>query len=285
MSTHYDAIFKDLLTHPRSVTVQALTGKPRGQPLPTDAGWYTGRSVDYISELSEDEFVHIEVQTSRNATMHWRMLNYSTLLHHKLHKWERNDVRIHQYLIYLGLGTFGLDGTHPAIRDEYAFKVLDLSQLEVPIQLTQSKFHGDHVVRLLMSDQPRDQWLALFDAICGMRSDPLKLDALFILHQLAGLRKMRPLIEDELEKASLYEALRDSPLTKRAAERVAKGEALETLNRLLRRRGDHELDADQRERLDDEQVTLADVRILLDEVMDGVSLRDAFRNSGLGPTW
>jgi hypothetical protein len=283
--SYYDAIFKDLLTNPNSSLVESLTAKSRGTPLPTDAGWYTGRSVDYISRLSDEEFVHIEVQSSQNRTMHWRMLNYYTLLQHKLYKWKRDDVTIHQYVIYLGAGRFGAKRHHPIVREKYAYTVVDISTFSTPTELTTSRFYGDHIALLLMQGSTKDNWLNLFHRICRMRDPSTKLDALFILHSLAGLRDMRNVIEDEIRRASLYEALTNSPLTHRASATVAKGEVIQTLNRLLVKRGRDVLDADQVERLEDDDFSLDEIRELLDEVIDGADLDNAIQNRGPGRTW
>jgi hypothetical protein len=282
MATYYDAIFKDLLINPKSAVIQALTGMPRGEALPTDAGWYTGRSVDYISKLSNLHFLHVEVQTARNPTMHWRMLNYYTLLQHKLYKWERDDVSIHQFVIYLGKGAFRGRGTHRLIHRKDDVKVIDMDLTEAPTLLQQSQFYADHIVRLLMKGHSKEDWLAVFKAICRMRNGADKLDALFILQTMAGLRNMEHIIEEEIRGASLHDALMNSPLTQRSAVKVAKGEVIVTINRHLVKRGHDALDIDQMELLDNDCFDIEDVRELLDEILAGIKLDQALaRFSGM----
>lgn len=212
MISQYDAIFKSILSHKKSTFVEVITGLPKGEARPNDAGWYTARTVDYFAELNSNLYVHIEVQTANDPTMHWRMVNYYTLLHHKVHEWQSQDVVIEQYLLYIGTDYDKMLTSNSHFGVPYSYKTINLGKT-ARASLPSSKYSGDAILSLLMADVTADDWIGVCNRICNMRSEAHKLEALFMLIQLAGLREMREMIENRIEEIGMYEALKTTKLT------------------------------------------------------------------------
>lgn len=245
--SHYDAIFRHLMSDPRSRFITALTGK-KGTSLPTHAGWYTGRAVDYFAEVSEKEYVHVEIQTRVDLTMKWRMANYFSLLHHRLHKWKKDDVEIHQYLVYLGSEASGMKSDHPRFGSPYEFKVHNLYQTN-PGSFSQSKFYGDWIILLLFHGKKSEDWKAAFNAICNLRGEAEKMEALFFILQLSNLREMSEMIQQALTDMGLYDALRETPLTARATSMALIGNHIKLIDDFLEETDQARLSIDEREML------------------------------------
>ncbi|MBD9507925.1 hypothetical protein IB277_14825 [Ensifer sp. ENS07] len=244
MISHYDTIFKLIMNDPRSRFVSLLTGMEQGKSLSNDAGWYTARTVDYISRISETNFVHIEIQTNVDKTMHWRMANYFTLLNHKLHRWEDDNVHISQFLVYIGADSNSMLKTHPKFGFPYQYKTIELSKCKVG-QLATSSFYGDRILGLLMADVTQGDWQNTFDEICTLRSEPHKLEALFFILHLSALRGMQEMIEDAILEMGMYEALKSTPLTARASEENSIGTIIELLSDFFVEAGHHPLNDEE----------------------------------------
>ncbi|MBB3658413.1 hypothetical protein FHX15_003660 [Rhizobium sp. BK650] len=247
--SHYDAIFKHLMNDSRSVFVPMLTKMRRLRSLPTHAGWYTGRAVDYFAKVGEKQFVHIEVQTRVDRTMKWRMANYFSLLHHRLHQWSADDFDVHQYLIYIGSEESPMKSDHPKFGDPYSFKVLNLHKMKMSAKLANSPFFGDRIIALLLSEQPDQNWKSVLDVICNMHNEAEKMEGLFYLLQISQLRDKSDMIQQALSDMGLYEALAETPLTARATAFAIIGDHIQMIEEYLAEKGQPILSADEREML------------------------------------
>ncbi|MGO6845929.1 hypothetical protein ACCT20_03450 [Rhizobium ruizarguesonis] len=247
--SHYDAIFKHLMNDSRSRFVPLLSGRQRLSSLPTHAGWYTGRAVDYFAKVGSKEYVHIEVQTRVDLTMKWRMANYFSLLHHRLHQWSNDDFVVHQYLIYLGSDESSMKSDHPKFGAPYSFEVLNLHKMKTSITLANSGYFGDRIIALLLSEQSEESWRSVFDGICNLRDEAEKMEGLFYLLEIANLRKKTDMIQQALSDMGLYDALAETPLTARATAFAAIGTHIQMIEEFLAEKGDPDLSIDERDML------------------------------------
>ncbi|PDT10231.1 hypothetical protein [Rhizobium sp. M1] len=220
MASQYDAIFKHIMNHKESAFVAHVTGSKKGRPLSNEAGWYTGRSVDYVAKISDTLYTHIEIQTNIDTTMHWRMVNYYTLLNHRIHGWEDDGIAIQQFLVYIGPGSNSMPKEHLKFGLPYRYTTVELAAY-APGALPQSPYYGDRILSLLMAGATKESWRSAFEEICSMQNEARKLEALFVLLQLSALRGMKEMIEEAIVEVGMYEALHGTRLTAWAAEQAA----------------------------------------------------------------
>ncbi|QFT31928.1 hypothetical protein FIV00_15650 [Labrenzia sp. THAF82] len=214
--------------------------------MPNDAGWFTARTVDYISKISKSQYVHVEIQTKSDKTMHWRMANYFILLNHKIHGWNNDNISIIQFLVYIGPGKNTMLKDNPRLGRPYFYKTVDLSKYEGE-HLFRSDFYGDRILALLTAGVTKEMWLKTLDEVCGLRQNAQQLEALFFVYHLSALRGMQEMIEHQLKEMGIYEALRTTPLTEKAAEQNSIGTIIELLSDFYIDNGDEELNDEETE--------------------------------------
>lgn len=253
MRSQYDAIFKSILTDPTSQFVTVLTNTAVVKSLPNDAGWYTGRTVDYLGEVNEELYVHLEIQAAKDDTMHWRMANYYTLLHHKLHRWERDSVRIKQFLVYIGPYENGMKAEHPHFGSPYEYETIDLKN-ESREKLRDSNCFGDQILSLLMSGVNDDEWKDTVKLACDLPSESRKMESLFFLLHLSNLRGKRQMVENALNEMGIYAALQSTPLTARATE-------IASINTVIDMLSDHYVDEKEPPISEEEREILSDLSL------------------------
>lgn len=233
----YDAIFREVLNDERSEAVRYLTGLKAAYTVrPTHAGWRTGRSVDFLAEVRRTQHVHIEIQSTNDPTMHWRMLNYYVLLSHRLHEWKKDDFTIDQYMFYVGSDGFSMKNGNPNVGEPYKFAAKNIDTMDLSKGM-QSSYYGDWVLALFGKDIILADWVSTFDRICSLQDENDRLSGLFFLERLAPLREAEHMISDRLRQMDLAEAIETSPVTGRLAERVTVRRSVDLLNRFLDRHG------------------------------------------------
>lgn len=233
----YDAIFREILNDERSEAVRYLTGlKAAYSVRPTHAGWRTGRSVDFLAEVQRTRHVHIEIQSTNDPTMHWRMLNYYVLLSHRLHDWKKDDFTIHQYMFYVGSDPFNMKSGNPNVGEPYKFTSKNIDSMDLSRGM-KSSYYGDWVLALFGKGVVLGDWISTLDRICLLHDENDRLSGLFFLDRLAPLREAEHMISDRLSQMDLAEAIETSPVTGRLAERVTARRSIDLLNRYLVRNG------------------------------------------------
>ncbi|MFW8604165.1 hypothetical protein [Rhizobium beringeri] len=246
---YYDAIFKDLMNDERSCFVPVIADEDEIQPLATHAGWATGRSVDFFARVHESKYVHLEVQTRVDRTMKWRMANYFSLLHHRVHKWKKESIEIDQYLVYLGSEPSSMTSGHPRFGLPYAFNVIDLYKTQIPM-LEMSEFYGDRIISLLTEGKADEAWLDEVGIICTLQDEADKMEGLFYIRELAALRGKTMLIDNQLAELGLYEALKNNPFTAKAAVAHEIAVHIRNIDEFLIASGLSGLSADERDLLE-----------------------------------
>lgn len=229
----YDAIFREILNDKRSQAVRYLTGLQGAYSVrPTHAGWRTGRSVDFLAEAQRNQHLHIEIQSTNDPTMHWRMVNYYVLLSHRLHEWKSDQFKIDQYMFYVGSEGFTMKKENPHVGEPYSFVAEDIEKMNLSAAMN-STYFGDWILGLFGEGITLGDWDSTYDRICLLQDESEKLSGLFFLSRLAPLREADDMISKRLSEMDIAEAIETSPLTGRLAERVTARRSIELLNRYL----------------------------------------------------
>ncbi|WP_152501545.1 hypothetical protein [Labrenzia sp. THAF82] len=100
---------------------------------------------------------------------------------------------------------------------------------------------------LLTAGVTKEMWLKTLDEVCGLRQNAQQLEALFFVYHLSALRGMQEMIEHQLKEMGIYEALRTTPLTEKAAEQNSIGTIIELLSDFYIDNGDEELNDEETE--------------------------------------
>ncbi|WP_421423995.1 hypothetical protein [Agrobacterium rosae] len=274
----YDAIFREILNDPRSQSVRYLTDVTSTFTVrPTHAGWRTGRSVDFLAEVHPAHHIHIEIQSTNDATMHWRMLNYYVLLSHRLHGWKSNDFVIDQYMFYVGDENFTMKKAHPLVGAPYKFEAKNIEKLDLGKAMN-SSYYGDWILGLFGSKNTLEDWVMAFDRICLLQDQSDKLSGLFFLNQLAPLREADHMISERLNAMGLFEAMEKSPVTGWLVDKVTTQRSIDVLNRCFS--SEHRAPVSDQERLILETIPSGDAWEIATEIAFDGSERDIIMERG-----
>ncbi len=226
---HYDAIFREILNSNRCQAVFQLTGTDQYSLRPTHAGWRTGRSVDFLAEVTARRFLHIEIQSTNDDTMHWRMVNYYVLLNNRLHEWKNDKFTIEQFMFYVGSKSMTMLETHPKFGAPYEYTAKNIDSVDLSTVM-ESDYYGDWAIGLLGKGIKLGDWMDVFDKVCALPDEHERLSGLFFLEQLAPLREAKEMIDQRLEETDLLSAIEESKTTGFLADKVTLARSIELLN-------------------------------------------------------
>ncbi len=201
----YDTAFKLTLQHV-DVTFWELLGT-------TIARWHNiefpavrSARADLLGETETGELVHIELQSSNDAAMALRMLQYYVDV---LRKFEKYPTQI---LLYVGDGPANMETALHGPSLDYSYRMVDIRDLD-GARLLKSERVDDNIVALLtrLSDR-RQAARVVLQRIAGLEPGERRsaLDRLLIL---AGLRKtLVTVLQEEVNKMPILNDIREHEL-------------------------------------------------------------------------
>jgi predicted transposase YdaD len=208
----YDTAFKLTLQHV-DVTFWELLGTTIARWHNIDFPAVRSARADLLGETETGELVHIELQSSNDAAMALRMLQYYVDV---LRTSGRHPTQV---LLYVGDAPPNMKTTIQVPRLDYSYRLVDIRDLD-GARLLKSERVDDNIVALLtrLSDRRQAARLVL-QRIAGLEPGERRsaLDRLLIL---AGLRKtLVTVLQEEVNKMPILNDIRDHELYGREYKR------------------------------------------------------------------
>ncbi|MBV6342737.1 hypothetical protein HWQ67_14215, partial [Candidatus Magnetobacterium casensis] len=142
MAQYYDVTLKAILKELPRRFFKILTGFEVVKFLDVQLPSVEYRQPDLLVELPDDSLLHIELQSSNDSDMEWRMHYYFCMIYHTYKKVPR------QLLLYVGDKELKMGNGIDLECLQFKYRAMDIREINA-IELSQSKDHGDRLLSIL----------------------------------------------------------------------------------------------------------------------------------------
>ena len=233
----FDATLKIFLRRLAAPIFERLTGVPIVEWLQPELPEIRTLRPDLVGRSAAGEIVHFEIQAQNDSSMPMREMEYALGIWKALKEWPE------QIVLYVGPEPMRM----PAEFRGYQYRIIDVSLIDAEPLLASDRLEDNVVAVLFRLADQRAALRRILERIA--RADPEKrAEAAKGLFVLAGLRRLRPLLEEERKARAMditYDWFTDptiGPVIAGAAEEAAakaaaqaRAEALAAEQRILRR--------------------------------------------------
>jgi hypothetical protein len=216
---------KLLLQGSATLTMRQLTGIAISRWLNVELPEVQSPRVDLLGETTDQELIHLELQSTNDATMPLRMAEYCLRVLRQFKRLPR------QVLLYVGESPLRMECELSGPDVWFRYRAVDIRDLDGQ-PLLESPEVGDNVIALLT--HLRDQEEAVRRIVSRIASlGPGERETTLVqLLLLAGLRRLEEKVEQEARKVPILNDILDNKVLGREFK---KGE-LTVLRRLLEKR-------------------------------------------------
>ncbi|MGD1073001.1 MAG: DUF4351 domain-containing protein [Bryobacteraceae bacterium] len=201
----YDTTLKSILTKLAGSVIVELTGfrveRWHNAELPS----VRHRRADMLGETSQGRLVHIELQSTNQARMAVRMLEYCLAIHRKFDRFPEQVVR------YVGNAPMRMKSRLAAPRLSFDYRLVDIRDLDSE-PLLASDFPEDNVIGILMRLGNEREAVRRILARIAASKPAERAHALAELTILAGLRELGTTIKREMEQMPILDDIMDHDL-------------------------------------------------------------------------
>ena len=186
----YDATLKELFLNTPQRLVELLTGSRATEVLTPEYSSVQVRRPDLVLKLANTSLCHLELQSSNDREMPWRMLEYFGLLMR-----QYGQVPL-QVVLYVGAAPLTMPSEIDLPGLHFQYRVVDLREMD-PAPLLDSPSLEDNLVAILCRlEEPRG---AVRRILARLKPLPPKAarDALAKLMILSKLRGLWALVNEE----------------------------------------------------------------------------------------
>jgi hypothetical protein len=186
----YDVALKLLLQGSASLTMRELTGTTVAKWLDVELPKVQNLRLDLLGETVDGRLVHLELQSSNDPAMPFRMVEYCLGVHRLLGQFPR------QILLYVGEAPMHMENQLHGPGLAFEYRLIDIRTLNGDL-LLESGDVGDNIIAILT--RLRDDKEAvhkIVERIAGLATAERET-ALAQLMILAGLRHLSNAVEQE----------------------------------------------------------------------------------------
>ena len=186
----YDATLKELFQNAPQRLIELLTGSTASEVLTPEFSTVQVRRPDLVLRLANGALCHLELQTSNDREMPWRMLEYYVLL---ARQYGQPPL---QQVLYAGPSPLAIAAeiAQPAL--EFRYRVVDLRELESAPLLESASLEDNLLAILCRIEQPRPAVRRILARISPLPAKAAR-DALAKLVILSKLRGLLALVNEE----------------------------------------------------------------------------------------
>jgi len=208
----YDIALKSILTRRSGSVLSRLTGLTVSRWHNSELPEVRSQRADLLGETPERRLIHVELQSTNDARMAARMLEYSVAIQRSFGRFPE------QLVLYVGEAPLRMAGriSGPGLSFECA--IVDIRQLDSE-PLLESRILEDNIVAVLARWPDNVSAVRrILEKIAG--SDPgRRSGALAELTILAGLRSLGTVVEKELERMPILNDIMDHEVIGRERKR------------------------------------------------------------------
>ena len=207
----YDTTLKTLFQSPPPQLLQLLIGGQAREMLTVEYPTVQMRRPDLVVRLTDGRLYHLELQSTNDPAMPWRMLEYFYLL------CQAYGQPPYQQVLYVGDAalTMATCLEYPTLLFEY--EVIDIRTLNGETLLASAALEDNLLAILCRLANPREAIQRLLTRIAGV-AGAARDDALAQLLALAGLRRIHPLVIEETKRMPITINIRENPFFREVFE-------------------------------------------------------------------
>jgi predicted transposase YdaD len=197
----YDGTLKLLLRKSANVAIREVVGVPIEHWLDAELPNPRSLRLDLLGEAADRTLVHIELQSTNDRRMAFRMAEYALAIYRVYGRFPQ------QFCLYVGDARIRMARVlqGPGFSAEYT--LIDARTIDGD-ELLESPAIGDNLIAILTRlRDDKDAIRRILTRIGGLPKG-VREEALFQLYELAGLRRMAPLVTQEVEAMPVYIDLR-----------------------------------------------------------------------------
>lgn len=207
----YDLTLKELFHNQPRRLLKLLTGCGGGRPLTVEYPEVRQRRPDLVLELDDGRLYHLEIQSGPDPEMPWRMLEYYSLIR------RSHNCTPLQQILYVGAAPMQLMDRIDEASLQFHYQVIDIRSIDCR-ELLASPEIEDNLLALLCRTEGESRVVrAILERIAALAERPRR-DALEKLLILSGLRPLKTLIRQEVEKMPIALNLQDNEFFREAFE-------------------------------------------------------------------
>ncbi len=204
MSKPYDATAKVLFNDIPKALIKLLTNQEAVRMESLEISAVKQRTPDLLLTLEDQTLLHIELQSSNDTTMPWRMLEYYSLIYQQF-----NQVPL-QLVLYLGYAPLTMKATIQTEKLNFSYQVKDIREIDCQ-PLMSSDIIGDNLLSLLCKNGATVENLRKILQAIQKLPKAARQDALVQVLLLSQLRKVQVVLQQEIEKMPIQMDLREHP--------------------------------------------------------------------------
>ena len=214
----FDGTLKDLFQNDRPTLLKDLSGGVKvRQFLNVELPKVQQRRVDLAILLEDDTILHIEIQSTNDRKIAFRMGHYYLLLK------EQYRFPVKQVLLYVGGAQLGMPDRVEADGNLLVFRLLDIRRFDAGALSATGK-RADLALAILAGDA--DQWLPEIIKQAARLKGPARSRILAQILILAGLRDLEDKLEWELRNQGVViDITKNKVLMRWQREFIAEGAA------------------------------------------------------------
>ena len=198
----YDVTLKLLLQGSATRTIHSLTGTAVAKWLDVELPKVQNRRLDLLGETVDGGLVHLELQSSHDASMPLRMAEYC------LGIFRRFGRLPHQVVLYVGEPALHMGNQLLGPRVWFRYELIDIRQLDGET-LLESGAIGDNVIAILARLRDHKGAVRRIVKRIAVLPGPERQAALAQLLILAGLRHLSATVEEEARNVPIDLDIRD----------------------------------------------------------------------------
>jgi hypothetical protein len=186
----YDVALKLLLQGSASLTMRELTGTTVAKWLDVELPKVQNLRLDLLGETVDGRLVHLELQSSNDPAMPFRMVEYCLGVHRLLGQFPR------QILLYVGEAPMHMENQLHGPGLAFEYRLIDIRTLNGDL-LLESGDVGDNIIAILTRLRDHKEAVhKIVERIAGLATAERET-ALAQLMILAGLRHLSNAVEQE----------------------------------------------------------------------------------------
>ncbi|MGO9256592.1 MAG: DUF4351 domain-containing protein [Bryobacteraceae bacterium] len=233
----YDVALKLLLRGSARLTMLALTGTTVEEWVDVELPKVQNTRVDLLGKTADHGLIHLELQSTNEATMPLRMAEYCLGVFRRFERFPR------QVLLYVGEAPLRMESELSGPDVSFRYRAIDIRDLDGD-RLLESENIGDNAIAVLarLRDH-KDAVRRIVEKIAGLAASE-RQTALAQLLILAGLRHLEEAVEWEARKMPIIIDIMENKVLGREYKRgLQEGELkgklegeLKVLRRLIEKR-------------------------------------------------
>jgi hypothetical protein len=201
----YDVALKSILMRLTGSVLAKLTGFEVKHWHNVELPDVTSLHVDLLGETADGQLAHIELQSTNDPDMVWRMAEYGFAIRRRLGRWPE------QMVLYVGRAGLNMDTCIDDAFVKYQCRIVDIRDMDAEPLLSSHRLDDNVIAILAGLADDRNALRRILQSIA--RSDPAaRAQALADLTILAGLRKLGSVLKQEIKQMPILDDIMDHDL-------------------------------------------------------------------------